>query len=76
MKRRQFGGAGANTLTYMRSVQNQKCCRAWNVKQERETQEKDCRAIKSKINKRNSIYPVRLHKSLVAKLRCKSDVQG
>jgi hypothetical protein len=28
MKRRQFGGAGANTLTYMRSVQNQKCCRA------------------------------------------------
>jgi len=28
MKRRQFGGAGANTLTYMRSAQNQKCCRA------------------------------------------------
>jgi len=25
MKRRQFGCAGANTLTYMRSAQNQKC---------------------------------------------------
>ena len=31
MKRRQFGGAGANTLTCMRSVQNQKCCLAWKM---------------------------------------------
>ena len=31
MKRRQFGGAGANTLTCMRSVQNQKCCIAWKM---------------------------------------------
>lgn len=28
MKRRQFGGAGANTLTYVRRVQDQKHCRA------------------------------------------------